>query len=208
MKKIFFIIMAVLLSSQGAQMYGQSLKDLLNKENLKNVVGTLVEELDVIPENIAGTWSYSGTAVKLTGDNTLTTAASSLLTGQIEEKLDGYLLKAGLKQDTFSYTFNADSTFTTEFGKLKFPGTYTFSSEGDSIELDYGKNGRLGGMTLKAEASVSLNTMELLFNADKLLDFIEKLSSVAGDSGLGAISSLVGQYDGVKIGFELSRKAE
>ena len=58
--------------------YGQSLKDLLNKETIKNVVGTVVEELDVIPANIEGRWSYSGIAVRLTGDDMLTNAASAL----------------------------------------------------------------------------------------------------------------------------------
>lgn len=206
MKKIGFIILSVMLFVAGTQAYGQSLKDLLNKETIKNVVGTVVEELDVIPANIEGRWSYSGIAVRLTGDDMLTNAASALATGQIEEKLNGYLEQIGLRQDTFSYTFSADSTFSTSFGKLDFPGTYTFSSEDDSINLDYEKNGRLGGVTLEAEAKISLNSMELLFNADKLLNFIEKISAVAGDSGLGTIGSLLGQYDGIRIGFELTRK--
>ena len=206
MKKIGFIILSVMLFAAGTQAYGQSLMDLLNKETIKNVVGTVVEELDVIPANIEGRWSYSGIAVRLTGDDMLTNAASALATGQIEEKLNGYLEQIGLRQDTFSYTFSADSTFSTSFGKLDFPGTYTFSSEDDSINLDYGKNGRLGGVTMEAEAKISLNSMELLFNADKLLDFIEKISAVAGDSGLGTIGSLLGQYDGIRIGFELTRK--
>ena len=101
----------------------------------------------------------------------------------------------------------ADSTFATTSGKLKFSGTYTFSPEDDTIVLDYGKEGRLGGVSLKAGATVSLNTMELLFNADKLLDFIEKVSSVAGGSGIGSLTALLNQYDGIKIGFSLSRKS-
>lgn len=81
MKKIGFIILSVMLFAAGTQAYGQSLKDLLNKETIKNVVGTVVEELDVIPANIEGRWSYSGIAVRLTGDDMLTNAASALATG-------------------------------------------------------------------------------------------------------------------------------
>ena len=83
--------------------------------------------------------------------------------------------------------------------------TVCTSPEDDSIILDYGKSGRLGGVSLRAEAAVSLTDMELLFNADKLLDFIEKISSVAGDTALKSVGALAGQYDGIKIGFELSR---
>lgn len=50
--------------------------------------------------------------------------------------------------------------------------------------------------------------MQLLFNADKLLEFIGKISSSVGDARLGTLSSLVEQYDGMKIGFELTRKNE
>ena len=44
--------------------------------------------------------------------------------------------------------------------------------------------------------------------ADKLLEFIGRISSAAGDSKTNVLSSLAGQYDGMKIGFELTRKTE
>ncbi len=88
---------------------------------------------------------------------------------------------------------------------MNFSGQYTFSQEEGTIELDYGKNEKLKGVFLKTDVSVSLNSMQLLFNADKLLDFISKISSTVGDSKIGALTSLIDQYDGLKIGFELSR---
>ena len=200
-------IIFLLLTSCGMQMYGQSLKDLFNKETIRDIAGSVVEQLDVLPKNIEGTWEYAGTAVKFTGDNILTTAASQIASGQIETRLDEYLQIVGLREGAFSYTFNADSTFTTSFNKMDFPGRYTFSEEANTIELDYGKNEKLRGITLKTQVSVSLTSMELLFNADKLLDFINKISSSAGNSKLSMLNALTSQYDGLKIGFELTRKS-
>ncbi len=208
MKKTYAYLLASLLLLCGSQLYGQSLKNLLNKENLKEAVGSVVQQLDVIPKNISGNWEYTGVAVKFTGDNVLMNAASDLAASQIEDKLDEYLQKIGLKQGAFGYTFSTDSTFTTTFNKMKFQGKYTFSSEENFIELDYGRNDKLKGIVLKTQVSVGLSYMELLFNADKLLDFIGKISSTSGDSKLGILNSLVNQYDGMKIGFELSRKTE
>lgn len=208
MKKLYSTLFTVVLLMCGSQLYGQSLKNLLNKDNLKEVVGSVVEQLDVIPKNISGTWEYTGSAVKFTGDNMLMNAASELASSQVEDKLDEYLQKIGLKQSVFSYTFNSDSTFTTTFNKMKFPGKYTFSQEKNTIELDYGKNDLLKGITLKTQVSVGKENMELLFNADKILEFIGKISSSTGDSKFGILSSLVNQYDGMKIGFQLTRKAE
>lgn len=195
--------MVALLFVGGVQVYGQSFKDLLNKG--KDVVGSVVEQLDVIPKNIEGNWEFSGSAVKFTGDNVLMNAASELAAGKVEDQLNEYLQKVGIRQGLFSYVFNADGTFTTTFNKMNFSGQYTFSQEEGTIELDYGKNEKLKGVSLKTDVSVSLNSMQLLFNADKLLDFISKISSTVGDSKIGALTSLIDQYDGLKIGFELSR---
>lgn len=153
------MIMAALLFVGVAQVYGQSFKDLLNKG--KDVVGSVVEQLDVIPKNIEGNWEFSGSAVKFTGDNVLMNAASELAAGKVEDQLNEYLQKVGIRQGLFS--------------------------------------------SLKTDVSVSLNSMQLLFNADKLLDFISKITSTVGDSKIGALASLIDQYDGLKIGFELSR---
>lgn len=205
MKKICMILFSVctLLTGYGAK--GQSLKDLLNKDNIKKAVETVADKLDVLPENITGTWEYTGAAVKFTSDNVLMSAASELAAGQVEDKLDEYLQKAGLRQGTFSYVFETDSTFTTVFNKMKFPGTYRFSPEADTIELDYGKSERLKGFTIKTQVTVGINSMELLFNADRIIEFIGKISSSSGDTKLKALSSLISQYDGLKIGFGLTK---
>lgn len=139
------MIMAALLFVGGVQVYGQSFKDLLNKG--KDVVGPVVEQLDVIPKNIEGNWEFSGSAVKFTGDNVLMNAASELAAGKVEDQLNEYLQKVGIRQGLFSY----------------------------------------------------------VFNADKLLDFISKITVTVGDSKIVALASLIDQYDGLKIGFELSR---
>ena len=187
MKKAMMII-AALLFVGGVQVYGQSFKDLLNKG--KDVVGSVVEQLDVIPKNIEGNWEFSGSAVKFTGDNVLMILR---FCGQVHrrQRADERRIGAG--------------TFTTTFNKMNFSGQYTFSQEEGTIALDYGKNEKLKGVSLKTDVSVSLNSMQLLFNADKLLDFISKITVTVGDSKIGALTSLIDQYDGLKIGFELSR---
>lgn len=204
MKKLQFVLAALLLLG-GTQLHGQSFMELMSNGNLKEVVTSVVDQLDVIPKNIEGDWEFAGTAVKFTGDNVLMNAASELASSKVESQLDEYLQKVGIREGLFGYSFNADGTFTTTFNKMNFSGQYTFSQEEGTIELDYGKNEKLKGISLKTDVSVSANSMQLLFNADKLLEFVSKLTSSVGDSKLGALSSLIAQYDGMKIGFELSR---
>ncbi|MDO4756576.1 MAG: DUF4923 family protein, partial [Parabacteroides sp.] len=47
--------------------------------------------------------------------------------------------------------------------------------------------------------------LTLLFEADKLLDFLAKLSSLSGSATLQSITKLTNQYDGVSLGFELKK---
>ena len=192
MKKFYLIITIVLLVSGAGGARAQSLKDLLNKDNIEDIVNTITDQLDIVPENIAGKWEYSSVSVKFTGDNALMNAASEV----------------AVRKGSFGYDFNTDGTFSTSFLKMDLPGKYTFSSEEDSIELSYGSTGKLKGLKMKAVAKVNATSLELLFNADKLMDFLGKIASSSGDSELGALSYLVGQYDGMKIGFELKRKTE
>ena len=108
MRKSFLIIAMFLASVCGTQVYGQSLKNLFSKDNLKKAADAVVEQLDVTPKNVAGQWEYDGIAVSLGGDNKLANAASNMALGSVEEKLNEYLAKVGIKKGTFSYTFNDD----------------------------------------------------------------------------------------------------
>ena len=47
--------------------------------------------------------------------------------------------------------------------------------------------------------------MTTIIEADKLLDFISKLSSLSSSTTLQSISKLTEQYDGVKLGFDLKK---
>lgn len=185
-KKIFVVLSAALLLGT-VSANAQSLKELFSNGGVKSVVESVVDQLDVIPKNIEGNWTFSGSAVKFTGDNMLMNAASELAVGKVED------------------TLNEDGTFSTSFNQAKFPGQYTFSQQEKTLELDYGKNEKLKGIALKTNVSVGTSTMQLLFNADKLLEFISKITSSVGDSKLGALTSLLDQYDGMQIGFELTR---
>ncbi|MBO8465997.1 MAG: DUF4923 family protein [Bacteroidetes bacterium] len=208
MKRFYLIITLALLASGTIQTRAQSLKDLLNKESIEDIVNTITDQMDIIPENIEGEWEYNSIDVKFTGDNALMNAASEVAVSKIEDKLTEYMQIIGLKEGTFGYRFNPDGSFTTSFLKLELPGKYTFSSEEDSIELAYGSTGKLKGVKMKATAKVNATNLELLFNADKLMEFLGKISSSSDNQKLAALNQLISQYDGLKIGFELKRKAK
>lgn len=212
---VFFMrryLAAFILSAMSClvQANAQSLSDLFGKGGVNDIVESVVDQLDVIPKNIQGTWSFSGSAVQFTGDNLLMNAASELAVNTVEDKLDEYLSAVGVKEGLFSYTFNADGTFSTHLKNMDFPGKYTFSKEEKTLVLDYGASGQFKGFSIRTNVSVGARRLQLLFNADKLLKLLTEISSAVGNesSQLGMLTSLLEQYEGMQLGFELTRSSK
>lgn len=206
--KFYFkaIIVSAALFFAGISADAQSLKDILNKAANSSTVTDIIEGVTGIKlskGDIKGTWSYTGSAVKLESSDMLKNAAASVAATQVEKKLDEYLGKIGLKDGAFSFTFNEDNTFSTTVKGKSFKGTYTLAEDGTTLTLKYGKT--LGSTGITATAEISNSTLELLFKADKLLDLIGKLTANSSNSTLQTIGTLAGAYDGMKIGLELQK---
>lgn len=197
--------MAGALCLAGQTASAQSLTDLLKKvtdnETVKNVVENVTGT--TLPVDVKGTWTYSGTAVKFESDDLLKSTAASLAASQVEEKLDQYVAKVGIKAGTFSFTFKEDNTFTATVKGKSFNGTYTLSEDYKTISLQFGKT--IGLKPFNASVSATSSQLDLLFQADKLLELLGKLTSSSSNSTLKTIGSVVNQYDGMQLGLELKK---
>ncbi len=184
----------------------QSIKDILGKVAGNSDVVDIVEQvtgLKLSKADIKGTWNYTGSAVKLESEDLVKSAAAGVAATQVEKKLDEYLGKIGLKQGAFTFKFNEDNTFTTTVKGKTFNGTYSLAEDGTTLTLKYGKSISTKGFT--TAVSIKSSTLEILFEADKLLELIGKLTATASNSTLKTIGTLASQYDGMKIGLELQK---
>lgn len=197
--------MAGSLCLAGQTSSAQSLKDLLKKatdnEAVKNVVESVTGK--TLPVDVKGTWTYSGTAVKLESEDLLKSTAATLAASQVEEKLDEYVSKIGIKAGTFSFTFNEDNTFVATVLGKSFNGTYTLSEDYKTMSLQFGKT--IGLKPFTASVSATSTQLNLLFQADKLLELLGKLTSTSSNATLKTIGTLVNQYDGMQLGLELQK---
>ena len=206
MKRIInTILIAGALCLAGQTASAQSLTDLLKKVTDNDVVKNVVENVTgtTLPVDVKGTWTYSGTAVKFESDDILKSTAASLAASQVEDKLDQYVAKIGIKAGTFSFTFKEDNTFTATVKSKSFNGTYTLSEDYKTISLQFGKT--IGLKPFTAAVSATSSQLDLLFQADKLLELLGKLTSSSSNSTLKTVGTLVNQYDGMKLGLELKK---
>lgn len=205
MKKIFTILLtagAACIFSETAS--AQSLKNLFNKDNIKDVVEN-VTGLDLSKEDavITGTWKFSGTAVELESKDFLKKAAAKLAVETIEKKLDETITKIGVAPGLFSFTFNADKTFSIGFKKREIKGTYTLSADKKKLTLTFGRLTKLG--TMDVITDLGSKELSLMFKAANFIDLLGKVTSEGGSDTMKKLATLVSAYDGINIGFELSR---
>ena len=206
MKKNWVLGVAVcgILSVSDAA-YGQSIKDILNSAAVKDAVTAVTGGKKLTVENLAGTWTYVNPGIQLEGDNALKNVAASVAASEMEKKLKEYCAKVGIVEGAFNYTFNSDSTFTNVLKGKTLKGTYSFNPDEKTMELHYGKIGKSKLTTMTAHVVLSNDELSLLFDADKLLDFLTKLSAVSKNTTLQALNKLASQYDGMMLGLELKK---
>lgn len=213
MKKIFTTIMALMLVASAANAQSGLLGKIFggNSENksaagnlLESVLGTVISQ--AVTVSLPGTWTYSGIASAIETENTLTTLAASTYKENLENKLDGYLKKVGIVPGVATITFNNDNTFAIVSGaKTIASGTYTYDNK--AIVMKFGK--LYNYLTMEGTVTASTSGAQVLFDANKFLEFAKKAVKVVGakssNSTVNTIASLTEQLSGLKLGFDLKK---
>ena len=199
MKKLLILTIAAIAftyTEASAQSFLDALKGVASTAIDKVTGGKLTEK------GIIGTWNYNKPGVKLSSSNTLSELAASAATTNIQNKLATYYTKVGIKAGTCSFVFNEDGTFTSKFGQKTASGTYTFDASTYQLSLKY-NSGLLNLGAIPAYAYMNGTNLQIVFPMDKLLTILTSLGSSV--DSLSTITSLLKQYDSVKIGFEFAK---
>lgn len=149
----------------------------------------------------AHTWKYSKPGCAFTSENLLAKAGGEIAASKIEEDLSKYYSKFGFSNSNTYFTFKTDGTFAAKIDGKLWNGTYTFDEKTHAIQLK--------GLLLSASgfATRTANGISLLFEQKKLLTLVKTLSklNLTGSTTMSAVSSIVDNYDGVRIGFEMTK---
>lgn len=165
---------------------------------LNNVIGSATfSQADLC----AHTWKYSKPGCAFTSENLLAKAGGEIAASKIEEDLSKYYSKFGFSKSNTYFTFKTDGTFAAKIDGKSWNGTYTFDEKTHAIQLK--------GLLLSASgfATRTANGISLLFEQKKLLTLVKTLSklNLTGSTTMSAVSSIVDNYDGVRVGFEMTK---
>ncbi len=232
MRKIFAFVFAVAFMCSSGVSAQSGLSGLFGKllggdksassstENtITNVLGSLLGNSVTLSERLLeGTWEYTGTACVLESDAALANIGGTVATAKIEEKLDGYLGRVGVKEGVCSFTFIGNDSCVVKMAGRELGGRYSLDSKEKTIQFTF-----YGRLNFNTHVAYNVSSINIVFNADKLLSLVQtvtsKVSSSTGSLGegstdsrlsaasstLGTISSLLNNYDGMMLGVKLKK---
>ena len=163
---------------------------------LNNVIGSGTFSKEDL---CAHTWKYSKPGCAFTSENLLAKAGGEIAANKVEEKLSTYYNKFGFSSSNTQFAFTTDGNFSAQIDGKPWQGTYTFDEKTHAIHLK--------GLLLSASgyATKTTNGISLLFDQKKLLNLIKMLSAFKGSSTLSAVGTIANSYDGMRVGFEMTK---
>ena len=147
----------------------------------------------------AHTWKYSKPGCAFTSENLLAKAGGEIAANKVEEKLGEYYSKFGFSGSNTYFTFKTDGTFAAKIDGKSWQGNYTFDEKTHAIQM----KGLL--LSMSGYATKTTNGISLLFDQTKLLNLIKTMGVLKGSSTLSAIGTIANNYDGMRVGFEMTK---
>ena len=214
MKRNFIkvLVLGFMLVSGGAEASAQStlgsiLQSVASSASSSSSTGSALSSLTSIfsssktatAEQLAGTWVYEEPAIVFESSNVFKKAGGSLVSSQIEKKLQKVLNKYGITKGNMTMTFTTDGKFTQTLGKRSVSGTYTI--DGTNVKLKY------SGMVSQVLGTTQLDGSSLLIvmNTSKLMKFAGVLGNASGNTMLKTAGSLLSGMDGMQCGVRLKK---
>lgn len=196
MKKIQIVLISIAcLILAGC---GQMMTALSNGSAI-NAITSVIGMDKVSARGLIGTWGYLRPGCAFTSQNLLAKAGGEVAAAQIEEKLLPYYQQVGISTSNTYITFNEDGTFTSKIDGTPFSGNYTFDEASQKITL----KGLL--LSVNCYTKREISGISILFEAKKLLTVLQTMSALSGNKDLQTIGDLSKQYDGVRVGFDMTK---
>lgn len=184
----------------GAVMGGSSNSSSAGSSIINGILNNVIGSGTFSKQDLcAHTWKYSKPGCAFTSENLLAQAGGEIAANKVEEKLGEYYSKFGFSGSNTYFTFNTDGTFAAKIDGKSWQGNYTFDEKTHAIQM----KGLL--LSMSGYATKTTNGISLLFDQKKLLNLIKTMSALKGSSTLSALGTIANNYDGMRVGFEMTK---
>lgn len=171
--------------------------------SLGSLIGNVVANNKFSVDDLVGTWSYSSPAVSFQSENALMKIGGAGAATAVENQLAPYYQRLGFTNT--SLTVDADHNFTLKMGLLVLKGTVEKDEEDNGLVFNFNAFGKISLGKVKANATKAGKTLNLTFDATRLIQMLTKISSKLNIKTLSTLSTLLNNYDGIYIGYKLKQ---
>lgn len=199
MKKIKIVLISLVCLAVASCGNMNQVLGAISNGSVVNAITSVIGLDKVSAANLVGTWNYKGPGCAFTSENLLAKAGGEVAAAQIEEKLLPYYQQVGVSSSNTVITFSQDGKFSANIAGTPFSGTYTFDEASQQIKL------KALLFSVNCYTKREVGGISILFEAGKLLTVLQAMSALSGNANLQAIGELSKKYDGVRVGFDMSR---
>ena len=186
-------------SASTTDILGGILGAITNTNTIGDILYEVIGASKLSEKDVIGTWKYYQPGCAFTSENALAAAGGKVVAAEAKEKMLPTYNKLGIKGSNTYFTFNQDGTFSAKLMGKSISGTYTFDSNNSSVQLQTLLLSTTGYLTRNAQG------ISLLFESKKLLTALQVIGAASGNSTLGTVSEISKNYDGIRLGFDLTR---
>lgn len=208
MSKFRLIIFLIAFTLTGANLTNaQSITDIFKKgsgSSIGDILSGVLSSSDLKVADLTGNWTSTGPAISFKGDNFLKKAGGVAAATAIEKKLQPYYTKYGLTGAKL--VIDNTGNFELTIKKMKLKGTIeeaTNTKEKGVFLFKFKAAGKVNLGTLTTYVQKTSKTMDVMFDATKLIALVNAVAKYSNLSTAKTLSSLLSSYDGLCVGFAL-----
>lgn len=153
--------------------------------------------------SVVGTWVYEEPSVEFESENLLAQAGGMVAANKVVSQIKPYYEKIGITQGKLTITFKQDNTCVIDMNGRSQTANYTYDAKAHTLKVT-GQN--LGLSLGTAYTTVSSTQMSLTLDSSKILTLAQTVGAASGNTSLGTLSQLAGQFKGMKTGFKFKKK--
>ena len=178
---------------------GTVLGAMTNGQTIGNVLSSVIGLDKPTQADLIGTWRYRQPGVAFTSENLLAKAGGEVAATTAKEKLQTYYNSLGINSSNTVLQFTQDGQFAGKIDGKSISGTYTYDPNECKLTL------KTLLFSLPAYAKKTTGGMSILFESKKLLNVLQTVSAISGNTTLSTIGDLSKNYDGIRLGFDMAR---
>ena len=169
-----------------------------SQNTVDGLLGLVIGSVKVNESELYGAWYYTQPGCAFTSENLLAKAGGAVAAETCKEKLLPVYNTLGISSQNTQFQFTQDHQFAAYVKGIPLNGTYTYDPTTATI--------RVKTMLFSSNVYVTRTTRGLAFTFESknLLKVLQAIAAMSGNSTLQTVGDLSKQFDGVRLGFDMS----